>query len=100
MRGRGTILATLALLSSFALFASSCSDEVCEEAEGKLRDCLAQLDCNRVDPQDRPRCVSAKSSGEAALSKMSGAPCVSEVSDLAEQINRCNPDPGDFCDCF
>ncbi|MBW2731899.1 MAG: hypothetical protein JRH20_05860 [Deltaproteobacteria bacterium] len=77
-----------------------CSDEVCDEAEAKLRDCLEQLDCNRVDPADRTRCVASKNEGEDVLVKMSGAPCVAEVSDLAEQINRCNPNPVDLCVCF
>lgn len=100
MRRMHYLLGVLGLGLCLCAAPLGCSDEVCEEAEAKLRTCLEALDCNRADPADRTRCVTAKSQGEDALSRMSGAPCVSDISDLAEQINRCNPDPGDFCDCF
>lgn len=78
----------------------ACSSEVCDEAVTKMRSCLDQLNCNNVDPLDRTKCTSAKSAGEDAVKKMDGVPCVADVSTLADQINKCNPNPGNFCKCL
>ena len=88
------------MLVALAVGVVACSSEVCDEAVTKMRSCLDQLNCNNVDPLDRTKCTSAKSAGEDAVKKMDGVPCVADVSTLADQINKCNPNPGNFCKCL
>ena len=100
----GSILRRIAIVSLLALglgaTTTACSSEACDEAVSKMRSCLDQLNCNNVDPLDRTKCTSAKSAGEDAIRQMDGVPCVAEVSTLADQINNCNPNPGNFCKCL
>ncbi len=79
--------------------ATGCSDAACDEAVEKMRTCLEQLNCNNVDPLQRTQCTSAKRQGQQAVNTMDGVPCVDQASTLADQINKCNPNPASFCKC-
>jgi hypothetical protein len=80
-------------------FVAACDDAACDAALDKLRSCAAQVDCNNADPRDRTRCLNNKKAAEDAANRLDGVPCVAEIADLAEQVNQCNPRPGDFCEC-
>ena len=94
--GRACVVFTFAI---GVMSVSACSDEACDAAVVTMRACLDKLDCNNVDPLQRTKCTNAKSQGETAVRTMDGVPCVAEASDIAEQINKCNPNPATYCRC-
>ena len=85
---------------SLLVLLAGCDSAPCDEAAGKMRACLEQLNCNNTDPLDRPKCTKAQSDGADALDKLESLPCTAEVEQTADQINACSPNPGDFCNCF
>lgn len=96
------ILRLAAALVALLLAAGACGDDVCEEAYDKMEACVAGLDCNRLDPTERSKCVQA----EQAWDKYSGNRTAyvtacgadSSIKTEAEKIVGCALDPN-TCTC-
>lgn len=57
-----TLIRIAAALGALLLAAGACGDDVCEAAYDKMEACVANLDCNKLDPLERDKCVKTKSS--------------------------------------
>jgi hypothetical protein len=91
-----------AALCALLLAAGACGDDVCEEAYDKMEACVANLDCNKLDPVEMPKCLQAKnnwdqySGNRTAYTTACGAD--SNIKSKAEEIASCALDPK-TCTC-
>ena len=86
-----------AALLTLLLAAGGCGDDVCEAAYDKMEACIANLDCNKLDPLEREKCVKAESAwkqysgNRTAYTTACGADATIKAE--AEKIVDCALDP-------
>jgi hypothetical protein len=89
-------------LAALLLVWGACSKDVCEEAYDKMESCVANLDCNKLDPLERPKCDKAKNAwAQYAGNEQAYLVACSNDSQLeaeAEKVVNCALDPK-TCTC-
>ena len=91
------------LLSSLLLLSIGvgCSTEVCEEAYDKMNSCVANLNCNRLDPLEQAECIQAQSTWAKYKDRsefLFACANESQVGDLAQSWADCQLNPN-TCKC-
>lgn len=84
------------------ILGAGCSTDVCEEAYDKMNACVANLNCNRLDPLEQAECAQAQSTWAKYKDKRSEFlfACAndSQVGDLAQSWADCQLNPN-TCKC-
>lgn len=84
-------------LAALGLAAGACSNDTCEEAYDKLEACYAAVNCNKLDPLERDKCVKGKntwdqySGNKTAYVAACGAD--SKIQAEADKVASCALDP-------
>jgi hypothetical protein len=92
-----TPIRVAAAVVALLLAAGACGDDVCEEAYDKMEACVAGLDCNKLDPGERDKCIKAEnawtqySGHKTAYTTACGAD--SSLKAEAEKVAGCALDP-------